>query len=221
MAGKYYAVKAGRKPGIYRTWDDCKSQVHGFSGAIYKSFASEEDAEAFMAGAHKDRPAPGSGSMSLEDIRKSYPGIATAYVDGSFNSADRTMGSGVVLIRYDLDQKSPEILEYRKTSKDKSLESMRNVAGEIGASELAMDKALELGIGELVIVHDYEGIARWPLGDWKTNREGTRNYRAHYESLKDRLAVHFVKVKGHSGDRYNDMADALARQASGVDQGEN
>ena len=26
MAGKFYAVKKGRKPGIYMSWDACKAQ---------------------------------------------------------------------------------------------------------------------------------------------------------------------------------------------------
>ena len=30
MAGKFYAVKKGRKPGIYMSWDACKAQVMGF-----------------------------------------------------------------------------------------------------------------------------------------------------------------------------------------------
>ena len=33
---KYYAVKNGRKPGIYSSWDECKKQVEKFKGAIYK-----------------------------------------------------------------------------------------------------------------------------------------------------------------------------------------
>lgn len=41
---KYYAVKNGRKPGIYSSWDECKKQVEKFKGAIYKSFTSLEDA---------------------------------------------------------------------------------------------------------------------------------------------------------------------------------
>ena len=28
--------------------------------------------------------------------------------------------------------------------------------------------------------------------------------------------VHFVKVKGHSNDKYNDMADQLAKKALGI-----
>jgi hypothetical protein len=34
MAGKFYAVKKGKVPGIYTSWDACKSMVHGFPGAI-------------------------------------------------------------------------------------------------------------------------------------------------------------------------------------------
>ncbi|MBQ2004700.1 MAG: RNase H1/viroplasmin domain-containing protein, partial [Peptococcaceae bacterium] len=34
MAGKkYYAVKVGRETGIFTTWDACKAQVQGYSGA--------------------------------------------------------------------------------------------------------------------------------------------------------------------------------------------
>ena len=35
---KYYAVRVGRKAGIYKTWSECKEQVCEYSGAIYKSF---------------------------------------------------------------------------------------------------------------------------------------------------------------------------------------
>ena len=38
MAGKIYAVRKGRKTGIFQTWDETKEQVDGFSGAEYKSF---------------------------------------------------------------------------------------------------------------------------------------------------------------------------------------
>ena len=29
---KHYVVWAGRVPGVFQTWDDCKAQVDGFSG---------------------------------------------------------------------------------------------------------------------------------------------------------------------------------------------
>lgn len=48
MANKYYAVKKGKTPGIYYSWDECKAQVDGFSGAKYKSFKSEMEARDYI-----------------------------------------------------------------------------------------------------------------------------------------------------------------------------
>ena len=48
MAVKFYAVKVGKIPGIYNTWDDCKVQVEGFPGATYKSFKTAAEAADYM-----------------------------------------------------------------------------------------------------------------------------------------------------------------------------
>lgn len=31
---RFYAVQAGRKPGVYSNWNDCLAQVKGFKGAV-------------------------------------------------------------------------------------------------------------------------------------------------------------------------------------------
>ncbi|KAG9347351.1 hypothetical protein JZ751_004918, partial [Albula glossodonta] len=49
VKGKFfYAVKIGARPGVYNTWDECKTQVSKFPCATYKKFALEEDAWAFV-----------------------------------------------------------------------------------------------------------------------------------------------------------------------------
>ncbi|GAA6016339.1 hypothetical protein JCM8202_005572 [Rhodotorula sphaerocarpa] len=48
--GGYYAVRVGRKPGVYRTWDECAAQVNGFQGARHKKFPTEAEARAFVGG---------------------------------------------------------------------------------------------------------------------------------------------------------------------------
>lgn len=45
---KWYAVSKGRAPGIYTTWDEAQEQVNNFSGAVYKSFDSEEKAQEYL-----------------------------------------------------------------------------------------------------------------------------------------------------------------------------
>ncbi|KAK4133852.1 hypothetical protein BT67DRAFT_32547 [Trichocladium antarcticum] len=56
---KYYAVRAGHKPGIYTSWAICQQQISGFKGALFKSFLSYEDASAFAAG--RDPPSTKTG----------------------------------------------------------------------------------------------------------------------------------------------------------------
>jgi ribonuclease HI len=46
---KYFVVWEGKEPGIYRSWEECKRQIHGFGGAIYKGFATEAEAKEAMA----------------------------------------------------------------------------------------------------------------------------------------------------------------------------
>ncbi len=42
---KYYVVWHGVSPGIYTSWTDCKLQINGFKGAVYKSFNTRKEAE--------------------------------------------------------------------------------------------------------------------------------------------------------------------------------
>ena len=42
---KFYVVWNGVSPGIYTSWTDCKLQINGFEGAVYKSFNTKEEAE--------------------------------------------------------------------------------------------------------------------------------------------------------------------------------
>lgn len=45
---KYYAVKNGRKNGIYTTWKECEEQIKSFPGQEYKSFKTLEEANAYI-----------------------------------------------------------------------------------------------------------------------------------------------------------------------------
>ena len=45
---KVYAVRKGRKPGIYTTWADCQNQVKGFKGAEFKSFNKHSEAYEYL-----------------------------------------------------------------------------------------------------------------------------------------------------------------------------
>ncbi len=203
MAKKYYAVRKGKTAGIYMSWDDCKAQVQGFSGAEYKSFPTITEAEAYMGGAVKNSiQVENEGGVPVTDKLN-----AVAYVDGSYNIATKEFSYGVVMFH---DGKE---LHFSQKVDDRELAEMRNVAGEIKGSECAMRYAVENGCEILVIYHDYEGISKWCTGAWKANKPGTIAYKKYYEEVSSKLKVEFIKVKGHSGDRFNDVADELAKKA--------
>ena len=45
---KFYVVWRGKKHGIYERWSDCKKQVDGFDGALYKGFLTLDLAKAAL-----------------------------------------------------------------------------------------------------------------------------------------------------------------------------
>ena len=90
----------------------------------------------------------------------------------------------------------------------------RNVSGEVEAAKTAMEKAIKDGKRKLYLNYDYKGIEAWAKGDWKTNTDLTENYKKYYNKIKDELEVIFIKIKAHSGDYYNNLADELAKRAA-------
>ena len=222
MAGKLYAVRVGRTPGIYSTWDDCKAQIDGFSGAVYKSFKTAAEAAEFMGwGAGMSGAADSESALTAvkkdvvvddisDNMSKEIDLENVAYVDGSFNVATGEFSYGVVMFHNGQEH------TFSKSFSDPELASMRNVAGEIKGAEAAMEYAYKNGMTTLTIYHDYEGISKWPLRLWAANKEGTKAYQQYYDEIKKYVDIKFVKVKGHSGDKYNDLADKLAKEALGI-----
>ena len=191
---KYYAVKKGRKIGIYLSWNDCKEQVDGFEGAEYKSFSDIVEAEAYLT----DKP-------TFVEIDG-----PVAYVDGSFKESTNEYSFGVVLL---VDGKE---YYFKKSFPSDELSSMRNVAGEIKGAGFIILYCLNRGMNKLTIYHDYEGISKWYQNEWKANLFGTKKYQEFANEVKGQIDVNFVKVKSHSNDYYNDLADRLAKEALGI-----
>lgn len=66
---KYYIVWAGKKPGIYTSWEACKEQVIGVKGSAYKCFKEISRAEAekiFKEGLQPNNPYLATGGKSTK-----------------------------------------------------------------------------------------------------------------------------------------------------------
>lgn len=194
---KYYAVRQGRKTGIFTTWAECQKQVTGYQCAEFKSFLTEKEARTYLSG--KEEPLPPADENTL-----------VAYVDGSFDAGCGIYGSGAVLLA------GGEEVHLKQMGNDPALAEMRNVAGEIGACRMTIEYALKNGYREVHIYYDYMGIEKWAKGEWKTNKDGTKAYKAFIDSVRDKIIIRFCKVQAHSNHKYNDLADNLAKESIGL-----
>lgn len=94
----------------------------------------------------------------------------------------------------------------------------RNVTGEIKAVIKALIYCEENCIDEVTIYHDYTGLKHWVTKkddgkyEWQAKNELTLGYRVFVESSP--VKINFVKVKGHSKDKWNDYVDELAKKGS-------
>lgn len=206
MVKKIYAVKIGKTPGKYYSWDECKAQVNGYPNAVYKSFKTETEADEYLKTGEEKKTCKTANVEKHINIDEES---CVAYVDGSYNNELDKYGYGIVF----LDGKSER--EYYGTGTDSEAAKMANVAGEILAAQKAVDLALEEGFLKITICHDYTGIAEWTRG-WKCNNKYTSDYRKSMLEKSGYIDIVFQKVDAHSGDKYNDRADKLAKKGAGI-----
>ncbi|NP_001272929.1 ribonuclease H1 [Cavia porcellus] len=64
--GMFYAVRRGRRTGVFSTWNECRAQVDRFPAARFKKFATEDEAWAFVR-----KSASPEGSEGQKDTEES------------------------------------------------------------------------------------------------------------------------------------------------------
>lgn len=218
MADKFYVVKNGRTPGIYTTWAQCLQQVEKFSGAIYKSYKTREEAEeAFESNASIGiKSAP---KKRMSDAKVNVPSISPdgirlrIYCDGACSGNPGKSGSGLAIYE---DDKMP-VLMY----------GAADVMGTNNTAELkALLRALELAVDaqheKVAILSDskysIECVINWAYG-WKKNGwikkggdiknlELIQTAHAIYDGIKDKVVI--LHVRGHAGIEGNELADRMA-----------
>lgn len=233
----YYAVRIGRTPGVYCDWSACSAQVHGFSGARYKKFASLEAALRFVqnSGAAVPVVPPSRPHLLLKPHRQQQqqqrperckkipkfdpsavlPGV-TVFTDGSCANNGATnarAGAGVYF--------GPD--DPRNLAKAVPLEcyAQTSTAAELYAALCALQ--VLRGHPEVINIvsdstHLVEGITNW-MSQWKASgrwiKPGAIANQRLWHDLDAAVVAHtpgvrFFWVKGHATCEQNKRADELA-----------
>jgi len=219
MGKKYYAVKIGKKIGIYSNWGDCKEQVEGVSGAVYKSFKNLQDAEFFLSSGASDESNTKEVLLSIsewnKEIDKAIENLENdeciAFVDGSYNEDQKKSGYGAIVF----DSSKEKNMLYKAFHSDYKPDfvKLRNVSAELEAVKDSILLAIEKEMKKITIYFDYIGISEWANGNWKAKKQITKEYVKFINEKKSYIDIGFIKVPAHEGVTYNEEADKLAKRS--------
>ena len=211
---KYYAVKRGRKPGIYFNWPDAKAEVDAYQGAVYKGFTSLKDAEEWLNSSASSKGAPG------KTVPQSPAGIAAddntviIYTDGGALGNPGPGGYGAVQIYK--DSKKELSGGFRKTTNNR-MELMAVIAA-LRDLEYKDRPVTVYSDSSYVVNGISKGWARnWKKNNWiKSDKKPAINPDLWNELLNliEPLNITFVWVKGHSGNPLNERCDELAKSSA-------
>lgn len=197
MKKKYYGLYDKTNSYITESWDEALELIKTMVAPRYKGFSTLEQAKAFIKGEE----------LILDDIDPKEP---RAYIDGSYDVKTGNYSFGGVLII------GNQIYSFNKKYENDEYSSMRNVAGEIKGAGFITQYAINQGIKRLHIFFDYNGIEKWATGEWKAKSSIAVEYVAFCQRVRSQIQIIYHKVKSHSNDYYNDMADKLAKDALGI-----
>lgn len=222
-ARKYYAVKKGKVTGVFQNWEDCKASVDGYPGAVYKSFSTLREANAFVGVITGDTDFTHDDATELRQEKKvsvkpadkpkntqsDLPpsGTLLAYVDGSYEDSIRKYAFGCVFILPD----GHIFTEYGNGDQEQSLQH-RNVTGEMLGAMYAVKTAMLNGFTGIEIRYDYQGIEKWVTGEWRSKTELTMKYAKAMRDWGKDISIRFTKVAGHTNVTYNELADKMAKR---------
>ena len=211
MAKKFYAVKRGRKTGLYTVWAECAAQVKGFQGAVYKGFMTEEEARAWLGGAdartEQPRAAAEMAAPSAPDadyiIHTDGSCLRNPGGAGGWAAVIETAATGAV------EEKSggdPETTNNR----------MELTAALMALSAVPEGARVALYTDSQYLKNAFTKfwLPAWKKRGWKkADGEPVLNQDlwVQLDAAFAARQVQFHWVKGHAGNPRNERCDALAR----------
>lgn len=127
-----------------------------------------------------------------------------AYVDGSYNGENAGYGAVILHNRDEIA---------RLSGKAPGDPQIRQIAGELVAVMKLMDWCQSNGVTEIDVLYDYVGIEKWATGKWQAKSDLARQYAETMRTCP--VKITWYNVDSHTGVRWNNVADQLARDGAG------
>jgi len=231
MAKKFYVVWQGRETGIFTDWDSCKKQVDQFAGAKYKSFKTQQEAEAAFHGQSASTTKSASHSSPIKkksssntvktytaDEISAMPIEVKIFTDGACVPNPGKAGTGIALYRNNhISELWYGLYNANGTNNTAELHGL-NQALIIAQSELTQEKSVVIFCDSKYSIQCItQWAVNWEKKGWKKNGGEIKNLELikeifkRYQTLKNKL--HILHVNGHVGVEGNELADRMSMVA--------
>jgi ribonuclease HI len=230
MAKKYYVVWAGREPGVYTDWATCKRSIDKFSGARYKSFPTQAEADAaFAAGAAPATATKKSKLSANSDASEAKTRIVMGshdveiFCDGGCDPNPGKAGSGsAVYHKGRLAQLWYGLYDANGTNNTAELNALHQSL-IIAKQAVAEDQTVAIYCDSMYSINCVTVWAYgWKKNGWKKrggeikNLDMIKAIHTLYNELKGSILLQHVKA--HIGIEGNELADRMTMLA--VDRAE-
>lgn len=200
---KYYAVVRGRHPGIYGKWESCEQQVKGYSGNLYKGFASKDEAQMFLK----------ENGVVEDDSRIKHPDATESPVavsptgrlefDGASRRNPGPSGFGAVIYDDDTGHILKELTGYIG---DENTNNQAEYAGLVAG----LHAMKEMGFKRVKVRGDSKLVIHQVLGKWSVKNEILKKYHekaiALIKSFESFEAEHVLREFNTEADRLSNVA---------------
>lgn len=132
---------------------------------------------------------------------------AIAYVDASFSDYDRFGSIGIVMLT------RTEVIQYSEIPKDLHPSALTSTNHELIAAAKAIEMAKEKHIKRLIIKYDNHAIGMLPKESSVCKSYTESWYKNIVIEAREKMCISFKKLKGHSLEYFNELADILANKA--------
>lgn len=232
---KLYAVHKGRKPGIYTTWEECKKQVDGFNGPIYKKFDNRTSAELFLKNGFNQKSldkfskkqniikkVDEKNEKILDELLKDQENRVFIYTDGScirFKNGITKAGYGIYIPEKNIRVSEP-LLNQKQTNNRAELTSILECVKYLKKDDLKKELIIITDSAYSMYIFDKTG-ENYEKNNFMKDGQEVLNKDLVIKALKIKRTfnVKLVKIRAHTSkddihSKNNEIVDKLAKSGA-------
>ncbi len=232
---KLYAVHKGRKPGIYTTWEECKKQVDGFNGPIYKKFDNRTGAELFLKNGFNQKSldkfskkqniikkVDQKNEKILDELLSDQENRVFIYTDGScirFKNSITKAGYGIYIPQKNIRISEP-LLNQKQTNNRAELTSILECVKYLNKEDLKKELIIITDSAYSMYIFDKTG-ENYEKNNFMKDGQQVLNKDLVIKALKIKRTynVKLVKVRAHTlkddiHSKNNEVVDKLAKSGA-------